>query len=336
MQSDISAPAGHKRERGVYTSEIRLELLKAVLKKGKLFRFQAPGFSMYPFIKNNDIITVAPPAIRRPGTGDIVAYVHPEIEKLIVHRVIQCSDNAFLIKGDNTSIPDGLVPRENIFGTVIRVERAGRNAVAGLSYGRKAIALMSRYGILQGCTRMMRFPQKAGVAGLHQAQKFAIYRRFARNLRPDLAILKADEKDMNVVQAQWDLVTEPEPEPYRRNPEVTNIVAKHDNTILGFIQLIRHPDTSDPYTGCWLFSLNVKTPYRGMGIGRELVMNVIEMAQQDGADGLSLLVSEKNQPAIALFSDLLFKPATSPELEMRLKEEYAATGTRQIALHRVF
>jgi len=322
------------RERGIYTSEIRLELLKAVLEKGKLFRFQAPGFSMYPFIRNNDIITIAPLTDRCPSAGDVVAFIHPDIGKLVVHRVIDCSDNTFLIKGDNTGMPDGLVPRENIFGTVILVERAGRNAVAGLGYGRGAIALLSRYGLLQGFIWIMRLPRKVGGAGLHKAQEFVIYRRFARNLRPDLTILKADDKDMNAVHTQWD--SEIQLEPYRRNPEVTNVVAKHGNTILGFIQLVHHPDSHHPYTGFWLSSLTVRAPYRGMGIGRELVMRVILIAQEEGATALSLLVSEKNRPAIALFRDLQFVPATIPGLEERLEEDYAASGTRRIAMRRVF
>ena len=332
MQSEIPAMAG--QERGIYTSEIRLELLKAVLEKGKLFRFQAPGFSMYPFIRNNDIITIAPPAGRSLGTGDIVAFLHPDIGKLVVHRIIDCSDNAFLIKGDNTRGADGLVARENIYGTVIRVERAGRNAVAGLGYGRGAIALLSRYGLLQGFIWMMRLPRKVGGAGLHKAQEFAIYRRFARNLRPDLTLLKADEKDMNAVHTQWN--SEIQLEPYRHNPEVTNVVAKHGNTILGFIQLVRHPDSHHTYTGFWLSCLIVRAPYRGMGIGRELVMRVIQIVQEEGATALLLLVSEKNRPAIALFRDLQFVPATIPGLEERLEEDYAATGTRRIAMRRVF
>jgi len=332
LQSDIPAPEG--RERGIYTSEIRLELLKAVLEKEKLFRFQAPGFSMYPFIRNNDIITVAPLTDRCPGAGDVVAFIHPEIGKLVVHRIIGCSDSAFLIKGDNTRGADGLVPRENIYGTVIRVERAGRNAVAGLGYGRGAIAMLSRYGLLQGFIWIMRLPRKVGGAGLHKAQEFAIYRRFARNLRPDLTILKADEKDMNAVHTQWDF--EIQLEPYRHNPEVTNVVAKHGNIILGFIQIVRHPDSHHPITGFWLSCLTVRAPYRGMGIGRELVMRVILMAQEEGATALSLLVSEKNRPAIALFRDLQFVPATIPGLEERLEEDYAASGTKRIAMRRVF
>lgn len=331
MQYEIAGPAG--RERGIYTSEIRLELLKAVLEKGKLFRFQAPGYSMYPFVRNNDIITIAPPALRIPGTGDIVAFIHPEIGKLVVHRIIHCGDNAFLIKGDNTVGADGLIPKENIFGTVIRVERAGRNAVAGTGCGRGAIALMSRYGLLRGFIWMIKLPRKVGDAGLHKAQQFAIYRQFARNLRPDLTILNADEKDMRAVHALWD--DRIQPEPCRHTPGVTNLVAKQGTAILGFIQLVRNPDTSDPYTGFWLSSLTVRAPCRGMGIGRDLVMRVIQMAQEEGATVLSLHVSEKNRPAIALFRDLQFVPATIPGLEERLEDDYAATGTRRIAMRRV-
>jgi len=327
-------PAPDGRERGIYTSEVRLELLKAVMEEGKLFRFRAPGFSMYPFIRNNDIVTLAPLADRCPRTGDIVAFIHPGTRKLVVHRIIHPRDTDFIIKGDNADEPDGLIPRENIFGTVIRIERAGRNVAGGLGYWRRVIALLSRYVFLRRIVWMIGLPRRVGGRGLLKAQEFATYRRFARKLRPDMTLCEADEKDMNAFHAQWN--SEIQPEPYRHNPEVTNFVAKHGKTIFGFIQLVRHPDSHYPFTGFWLFSLMVRVPYRGMGLGRELSMRVILMAQEEGASELSLLVNEKNQPAIALYRDLQFEPVTIPGLEERLEEEYATTGKRRIAMRREF
>ena len=55
-----------------------VDLLSAVLNKGVPVRFQAKGFSMSPFIKNNDVVTISPWQGTRPGLGDIIAFVHPE------------------------------------------------------------------------------------------------------------------------------------------------------------------------------------------------------------------------------------------------------------------
>ncbi len=54
-----------------------IELLQAVLDKGVPFRFRAKGFSMTPFIKDGDVITIFPLEGSRPRLGDIVAFTHP-------------------------------------------------------------------------------------------------------------------------------------------------------------------------------------------------------------------------------------------------------------------
>jgi hypothetical protein len=37
-----------------------VELARAVLAKGKSFRFHAPGLSMTPFIRDGDFVTIGP------------------------------------------------------------------------------------------------------------------------------------------------------------------------------------------------------------------------------------------------------------------------------------
>ena len=123
-----------------------LELMKAVLAKGASYRFPAYGFSMYPFIRNGDIITVSLLAKeRKAGFGRVVALIHPLSGKLIVHRVIGRQSASCLIKGDNAFEVDGLVEDQNILGYVSKAERNGKRIILGLGLERYGVACLSRF-----------------------------------------------------------------------------------------------------------------------------------------------------------------------------------------------
>ena len=100
-----------------------LELLVAVLDRGVPFRFKAKGFSMSPFVKDGDVITVISLRNSLPRLGDVVAFRHPLSQRLVVHRVVKPGRAACLIRGDAVPEGDGLVPRSDILGRVTRVER---------------------------------------------------------------------------------------------------------------------------------------------------------------------------------------------------------------------
>lgn len=123
------------------------ELMAAVLEKNVPFRFTAPGFSMTPFIRDGDIITIAPGSARLRA-GDVVAFMNPCCGKLTVHRILHVSPAGYLIKGDNAPEPDGLVPVSIILGRVVRVEHDGRRVRLGLGVERVVIAWLSRRGWL--------------------------------------------------------------------------------------------------------------------------------------------------------------------------------------------
>ena len=120
-------------------------LMSAVLEKGVPFRFTAPGYSMTPFIRDGDVITVAPGRIR---FGDTVAFINPHSGNLTVHRVVRISRDGYLIKGDNTLEPDGCVPRTSLLGRVVSVEHRSKHVGLGLGIERVAIAFLSRRGWL--------------------------------------------------------------------------------------------------------------------------------------------------------------------------------------------
>jgi len=128
------------------TGSVFIELLQATLAKGVPFRFRARGFSMDPFIRDGDVITVSPLGEDSPGLGDVVAFVQREIEKLFIHRVIRIKENSYFIKGDNTRGVGSPVPPANVLGLVTRVERGRKRVFIGLGPERFLIALLTRKG----------------------------------------------------------------------------------------------------------------------------------------------------------------------------------------------
>jgi hypothetical protein len=136
------------------SGEVLLELMQKVLAEGAAFKFRAKGWSMIPFIKDGDVITVSPAGKAKPAVGKVVAFRQPQSGNLVVHRVIGWNDNAFLIQGDNaTGEPDGLVIPQDILGCVTRVERNGRRIFIGQGPERFLMAFLARNKLLNGVVR---------------------------------------------------------------------------------------------------------------------------------------------------------------------------------------
>jgi hypothetical protein len=120
------------------------ELLASVLAKGLPFRFKARGFSMSPFIKDGDVLTVSPLDNVLPRIGDVVIFIHPVNQNVVVHRVVAKRGNSYLVKGDNSPGLGTPLPRENVLGRLDRLERNGKRALLGLGPERLLIAFLTR------------------------------------------------------------------------------------------------------------------------------------------------------------------------------------------------
>jgi hypothetical protein len=124
------------------------ELLGTVLKKGKRFRFKAKGFSMSPFIRDGDLLTLSCYSSRLPRTADIVAFVQPDIGKLIIHRIVGRRGEFFMVKGDNHSGRYENVLKGSILGYVQAIEKGSKKRYLGLGLERFLIAWLSRNNFL--------------------------------------------------------------------------------------------------------------------------------------------------------------------------------------------
>ncbi len=131
------------------------ELLRAAIERGVPLRTRARGFSMSPFIRDGDVLTIAPVDGCALRIGRVVAFVQPRSGRLAVHRVIARVDAGWLVRGDNCPEPDGVVPRADILGALIRVERDGRHTRLGLGAEGRLIAWLQRAQVLMRAVRVV-------------------------------------------------------------------------------------------------------------------------------------------------------------------------------------
>jgi len=142
------------------------ELLRSVLAKGMCCRFRVKGFSMSPFIRDGDVVTVAPLGSGGPALGDVVVFVSVRGGGPIIHRIVGKVDGAYLLKGDNLPESDGMVPPANILGYIKAVERIGKRISFGLGPEKVLIALLTRKGLLSPMLLPFRVAARLATRGL--------------------------------------------------------------------------------------------------------------------------------------------------------------------------
>lgn len=108
--------------------ELLLKLSKDMLEKGNSIRFQAKGWSMRPFIRDEDFIVVNPVKGSSIRKGDVVFYSNAE-NKIMVHRIIRKYKKnekiTALIKADASFGSPEKVDIHNVLGKVVAIERNG-------------------------------------------------------------------------------------------------------------------------------------------------------------------------------------------------------------------
>lgn len=124
------------------------DLIREVCVKEAALRFKAKGFSMSPFIKDGDILTISSIDGKPVNLGNVVAFKCRRNNKLVIHRMVARKDDRYLIKGDNCTQADCLTQRQDILGVVVKVEREGKDIRFGIGPESKMIAVLSRIKFL--------------------------------------------------------------------------------------------------------------------------------------------------------------------------------------------
>ena len=146
-------------------------------------------------------------------------------------------------------------------------------------------------------------PRKLFRTLLINVQRTSLYRVASVHKRRGVEILEACDLDLDKVRRTFDLEVEPSPPD---DHDTVNYVAKKEEDIVGFAQLVKHSDGETLDNGYYLFSLNVRLLYRGLGIGQDLTKEVMARAKAEGAPELSVITNEDNRTALGLFHKLGF------------------------------
>jgi ribosomal protein S18 acetylase RimI-like enzyme len=160
-----------------------------------------------------------------------------------------------------------------------------------------------------------------------------MYRKLARRLLPGFTINVAGIQDLKALQGYFGfLLPEEDPGAMLRDPNTSHYVARSLGTIVGVICLARHTQEHYPYTGFWFSGLQVRYPWRRLGVGERLVRVAMARAAQEKAAELCCLVFIDNHAALNLYRKLGFVQVWRPEIEIRLQEAHETTGERQVVL----
>ncbi len=106
------------------------EIAPEVLRRGGTISFVATGFSMWPHIRNGDMVTARPLTKGVvPRTGWIIIYQSPH-GQIIVHRVVAAGHRhgaGLKVRGDSQSGPFEHIALESVLGRIVVRQRHGKD-----------------------------------------------------------------------------------------------------------------------------------------------------------------------------------------------------------------
>lgn len=134
-----------------------MQSVEELLKQNQAVQFTPEGYSMYPILDpgKRDQVVVEPIADRIIKRGDVLLYrrdgVRGEMDEngfargiLTLHRVCRVKADGYYFVGDNQSLVEGPIRREQLLGIMTKRVRAGKElSVTNLFYrGSAAVWLL--------------------------------------------------------------------------------------------------------------------------------------------------------------------------------------------------
>jgi GNAT superfamily N-acetyltransferase len=290
------------------------------------------GASMRPFIRGDDVVELAPIATLR--RGDVVL-AQTDPARHVVHRIVHLRGDGVWLRGDAHTHGEGPIACDRILGVVTHRQRGDRVRTLNRGAGRLA-GLMWLWCAPLGVwlLELNGFARRTTLRLLRRLQCSTLYRAVGRRLRPGVAIRPATPDELSRVAAWLEPHSDcgpPTAVPPAPADFITYIAWRRDQPV-GIVRRAYHATPDVPETRHWLYSLIVKTRYRGMGIGEALARHAISQACKENADEVYLRVFENNQSAIALYTKLGFKRVSRPAIEHAYHADVQSFGCGRIVM----
>jgi GNAT superfamily N-acetyltransferase len=315
-----------------------LDLSAEILRQGGSFQFRAHGSSMAPFIRDGDLLTVAPCDPADLSVGDVALY-RTQRDRIVAHRVVDKSvrrgEWTLVTQGDARLHPDSPVPGDRLLGRIARIQRGDRAYHLDRGPWRLAACLwLWLLPFRRAETRLARAVKTAALRVLGGLQSLPLYRRMAGStLGKRARVRRAAARDAASLARLYGQETLPGlclpvAALAARTTEEGGLalVAVMGSRPAGGAVVCRFPDGEPLYPGWWLLGPLVRARYRRAGIGRELLRCALSEAAEAGATWVYLLAAEDDAATRSLVQEAGFLPAGLPALQARLDDDPSRPG----------
>lgn len=300
-------------------------LSEAVVKAGGCLRFEAHGFSMHPFLKHNDTITIRPANDSELVPGAIVL-CRTSPDRLVAHRIAGSRQvggpdgDLLLIRGDACPEDGEFIRKDDVLGIISHVERGPKqfrvDRGSRLLLGK--ILAVDNNLLLWGrsCLSSLR---RLAAGLLRHVQSWATYRNLLNRCVVNAIVYDVRKRESPgekkprfpsgpfSQELTAEVFVKALCPTFRKSYIITAALWKRQIGSVEGTGSGRSQDGAD----WWLVDLRVWPLLRGAGIGEELLRRAITTARDEGIASLNVLVKKDNKPALALCEKLGFRPSPS-------------------------
>jgi signal peptidase I len=284
-----------------------IELSNDILTKGSYLRFQAKGNSMFPAIKNGDILNIEPIKDKDLQWADVLFY-RAAGRRMVAHRLIkkyfQDKKLILITRGDYTVVNDAKVSLDDVLGRVKAIERSGRTI--GLNSGIGRINNLFFAGI---SPLVIKLREVAGKL-LRAIQGLKAYRKIAKKLIKEKILYQIG--------------------PFESSGNY--LLAKVDNRVVGKVRIDSFKEGDSLYPGWWISGIWISWRYRGLGVAERLTKMIFDLAKNQGAYDIKLLVFNDNKAAINLYKKMGFQQIAIQKIDEELKRQAEMTKRQRIVM----
>lgn len=325
----------------------------ALLRKALMVRpmsLPLVGLSMFPAIRAGDLSVVEAVDPDTLQVGDIILATRDD--RLYAHRLVAIDDGPparWIAKGDTLLLPDPPVPRENILGQVVALQRGRRKVDLRSPWRRRIGAAMAAasgpYSRAFARAVLLRRRLLAGLAAVpawRARRRARTHNVTVRPVTPDdleaVAMMIGETRALVTPMERIDM--EALREDVRRmmrqaeSASATFWVAEHEGFLSGHAVVGPLWDDLATVPGWWVMNVYVKMTARGRGLAERLVRAGLEDARQQGVPEVRYAAYESNAASLKLARKLGFRPDDS-EVARRFASRYEGRqpgGARLIVL----